>query len=202
MTSSQPSGCTGGSPVVEQSCRKRTIKIQDTSVDFSDSEKVITSSKTISFSATDDAVKGGKVEVYREGKLKITVSASSEGKWSAKIKEKDSGTRDYKVRYLDASGSEVAKSSTYRVKVDNEDPRITDLPLFFMKARGEKLWWDAKDNDDIDHYRYVFLNKSNSTKSKSFNVPIDAPVGIHVFQLTAYDEAGNRTIKRVLVRVR
>ncbi len=203
ILTSSPSGCTGGSPVVEQSCKGRKVKVMDTTISFSSKEKVLTSSKTISFSGSDEALLGGgKVELYREGKLKTTVSAKSDGSWSTKVKEKKNDTYEYKVRYLNASGGEIEVSATFRVKIDSEDPEITDLPLFFMIGRGEKLWWDAKDNDEIDHYRYVFLGKSNSTKSKSFNVPADAPTGLHTFQLTAYDEAGNRTVKRILIRVR
>jgi hypothetical protein len=202
ITSSSPSGCTGGSPVVEQSCKGRKVKIMDTTVNFSNSEKILTSEKTISFSGTDAELSGGMVEIYREGKLKTSEKVGSDGKWSLRVKEKKNGTYEYRVRYVNASGAEIEKSSEYRVKIDSEDPEITDLPLFLMKARGEKVWWMAKDNDEMDHYRYTFLGKSKSTKSKSFNIPADAPTGIHTFQLTAYDEAGNRTVRRILIRVR
>lgn len=203
ITSSSPSGCTGGSAVVERSCKGTKAKINDTTVNFSDSEKILTDSKEISFSGTDEALKnGGKVEIYREGKLKTTETPNADGKWSTKVKEKKDGTYEYRIRYIDAGGNEIEKSSEYRVKIDTEDPRITDLPLFLSKARGEKVWWEVKDNEEIDRYRYTFLGKSNSVKSKSFNIPANAPTGVHTFQLVAYDEAGNRTIKRVLIRVR
>ena len=202
VTASIPSGCTGGTAEVTRSCGKRKIKIQEETLDFSRSEKVLTDNKTISFSGSDESIKGGKVEIYREGDLKKTESVGDSGEWSLRMKEKKNGTYEYRVRYLDASGNEIDKSDEYRVKIDTEDPRITDLPLFLMKARGEKVWWTAKDNDEIDHYRYTFLGKSDSTKSKSFNIPANAPTGIHMFQLTAYDEAGNRTVKRILIRVR
>ena len=202
VTSSIPSGCTGGTAEVTRSCGKRKVKIQEETLDFSRSDKVLTDNKTISFRGSDESIKGGKVEIYREGDLKKTESVGDSGEWSLRMKEKKNGTYEYRVRYLDASGNEIDKSDEYRVKIDTEDPRITDLPLFLMKARGEKVWWTAKDNDEIDHYRYTFLGKSDSTKSKSFNVPANAPTGIHTFQLTAYDEAGNRTVKRILIRVR
>lgn len=185
-----------------RSCGKRKVKIQEEALDFSRSEKVLTDNKTISFRGSDESIKGGKVEIYRDGDLKKTESVGDSGEWSLRMKEKKNGTYEYRVRYLDASGNEIDKSDEYRVKIDTEDPRITDLPLFLMKARGEKVWWTAKDNDEMDHYRYTFLGKSDSTKSKSFNIPANAPTGIHTFQLTAYDEAGNRTVKRILIRVR
>ena len=202
ITTSIPSGCTGGTAEVTRSCGKRKVKIQEEALDFSRSEKVLTDNKTISFRGSDESIKGGKVEIYRDGDLKKTESVGDSGEWSLRMKEKKNGTYEYRVRYLDASGNEIDKSDEYRVKIDTEDPRITDLPLFLMKARGEKVWWTAKDNDEMDHYRYTFLGKSDSTKSKSFNIPANAPTGIHTFQLTAYDEAGNRTVKRILIRVR
>ena len=202
ITASMPSGCTGGTAEVTRSCGKRKVKIQEETLDFSRSEKVLTDNKTISFRGSDESIKGGKVEIYRGGDLKKTESVGDSGEWSLRMKEKKNGTYEYRVRYLDASGNEIDKSDEYRVKIDTEDPRITDLPLFLMKARGEKVWWTAKDNDEMDHYRYTFLGKSDSTKSKSFNIPANAPTGIHTFQLTAYDEAGNRTVKRILIRVR
>ena len=202
ITASMPSGCTGGTAEVTRSCGKRKVKIQEETLDFSRSEKVLTDNKTISFRGSDESRKGGKVEIYRGGDLKKTESVGDSGEWSLRMKEKKNGTYEYRVRYLDASGNEIDKSDEYRVKIDTEDPRITDLPLFLMKARGEKVWWTAKDNDEMDHYRYTFLGKSDSTKSKSFNIPANAPTGIHTFQLTAYDEAGNRTVKRILIRVR
>jgi len=202
ITASIPSGCTGGTAEVTRSCGKRKVKIQEETLDFSRSEKVLTDNKTISFRGSDESIKGGKVEIYRGGDLKKTESVGDSGEWSLRMKEKKNGTYEYRVRYLDASGNEIDKSDEYRVKIDTEDPRITDLPLFLMKARGEKVWWTAKDNDEMDHYRYTFLGKSDSTKSKSFNIPANAPTGIHTFQLTAYDEAGNRTVKRILIRVR
>jgi hypothetical protein len=86
--------------------------------------------------------------------------------------------------------------------VDDKDPEITDLPLVISKARGEKVWWDAKDNEDIDYYRYEFMGLWKTTKSKSFNIPANTPTGLHVFQLKVYDEVGNITSKSVLIRVR
>jgi hypothetical protein len=202
ITNSLPSGCTGGSPSVERSCSKRKVKINDTNYDFGKTQKIVTNNESLSFKGSDDALKGGKVEIYRNGKVKTTVSASSDGSWSTKVREKDNDTFKYKVRYIDAGGAEIEMSATFHIKVDDSDPKITDLPLFLFKARGEKVWWEAKDNDDIDHYRYTFLGLSKSTKSKSFNIPVNAPVGIHTFQLKVYDDAGNTKTKSILIRVR
>ena len=95
----------------------------------------MTDNKKVSFSGTDDALKnGGKVEIYRDGKLKTTKTPNADGKWSTDIKEKKNGTYEYRVRYVDASGNEIEKSDEYRVKIDTEDPRITDLPLFLSRC--------------------------------------------------------------------
>ncbi|QQS20813.1 MAG: hypothetical protein IPL87_04680 [Candidatus Moraniibacteriota bacterium] len=202
ITNMMPAGCAGGSPVVEEVCGKRKVEIQDEKVSFSSSERILTDSNRISFSGKEETLKGGRVEVYSgKDNVRKSETVADDGSWSLKVREKNSGTYDYRVRYIDRDGNVIATSDKYEVRVDTREPVITDLPLFFNIRRGEKLWWDAEDNQEIDYYRYTFLGKSKETKSKSFNVPIDAPVGMHSFQLTVYDEAGNRTVKRILIRV-
>lgn len=209
-----PAGCSGGNPNIEQSCTVDTsskgngefsrdpIKVIGEKARFSKREKFMTDDSKLTFKGSDADIKNGKVEIYREGKLKDSTKVSSSGDWSIKVTERENGTFRYAVRYLDASGNEVDKSASYSILVDDKDPEITDLPLILSKARGEKVWWDAKDNEDIDYYRYEFLGLWKTTKSKSFNIPANTPTGLHVFQLKVYDEVGNITSKSVLIRVR
>lgn len=208
-----PAGCSGGSPDIERSCAadastrkgelsRESIKVIGEKTKFGKREDFMTDDSKLSFKGSDSDIKNGKVEIYREGKLKDSTKVDSNGDWSIKVTEKENGTSRYAVLYIDADGNEVDKSASYNIFVDDKDPEITDLPRFLTKSRGEKVWWDAKDNEDIDHYRYQFLGYWKTTKSKSFNIPADAPVGLHVFQLKVYDDVGNSTSKTILIRVR
>ncbi len=209
-----PSGCSGGNPDIEQSCTvdvssnnrgkfsRDPIEVVGEKTKFGKRDKIMTNDSRLSFKGSDDDIKNGKVEVYREGKLKDKTSVNGNGDWSIKVTEKENGSFRYSIRYLDMNGNEIDKSATYTIFVDDKDPEITDLPLFLSKARGEKVWWDAVDNKDIDHYRYQFLGYWKTTKSKSFNIPANTPVGIHMFELKVYDDVGNSTSKTILIRVR
>lgn len=213
IATSAPSGCTGGNPDIERSCAsdastrkgelsRGSIKVIGEKTKFGKREDFMTDDPSLSFKGSDSDIKNGKVEIYRDGKLKDSTKVDGEGNWSIKVTEKENGTSRYAVRYIDADGNEVDKSASYNIFVDDEDPEITDLPRFLTKARGEKVWWDAKDNEDIDHYRYQFLGYWKETKSKSFNIPANTPTGLHMFQLKVYDDVGNSTSKTILIRVR
>lgn len=208
-----PAGCSGGNPDIERSCAsdastrkgelsRGSIKVIGEKTKFGKREDFMTDDPSLSFKGSDSDIKNGKVEIYRDGKLKDSTKVDGDGNWSIKVTEKENGTSRYAVRYIDADGNEVDKSASYNIFVDDEDPEITDLPRFLTKARGEKVWWDAKDNEDIDHYRYQFLGYWKETKSKSFNIPANTPTGLHVFQLKVYDDVGNSTSKTILIRVR
>lgn len=208
-----PAGCSGGNPDIERSCAsdastrkgelsRGSIKVIGEKTKFGKREDFMTDDPSLSFKGSDSDIKNGKVEIYRDGKLKDSTKVDGDGNWSIKVTEKENGTSRYAVRYIDADGNEVDKSASYNIFVDDEDPEITDLPRFLTKARGEKVWWDAKDNEDIDHYRYQFLGYWKETKSKSFNIPANTPTGLHMFQLKVYDDVGNSTSKTILIRVR
>lgn len=208
-----PAGCSGGNPDIERSCAsdastrkgelsRGSIKVIGEKTKFGKRDDFMTDDSKLSFKGSDADIKNGKVEIYREGKLKDSTKVDGDGNWSIKVTENESGTSRYAVRYIDANGNEVDKSASYNVFVDDKDPEITDLPRFLTKSRGEKVWWDAQDNEDIDHYRYQFLGYWKTTKSKSFNIPANTPTGLHMFQLKVYDDVGNSTSKTILIRVR
>ena len=208
-----PAGCAGGNPNTERSCAagasdrkgefsRDPIKVIGEKTKFGKRDDFMTDDSKLSFKGSDADIKNGKVEIYREGKLKDSTKVDGDGNWSIKVTEKENGTSRYAVRYIDANGNEVDKSASYNVFVDDKDPEITDLPRFLTKSRGEKVWWDAQDNEDIDRYRYQFLGYWKTTKSKSFNIPANTPTGLHMFQLKVYDDVGNSTSKTILIRVR
>jgi hypothetical protein len=87
-------------------------------------------------------------------------------------------------------------------KKDKEDPKFTDLPLFLNKSRGDVIWWKAKDNRDIHHYRYYFDGGNVKTKKRHFIIPPNTRPGMYILRVKAYDEAGNTKSRYVTVRVR
>lgn len=87
-------------------------------------------------------------------------------------------------------------------KKDKEDPKFTDLPLFLNKNRGDMVWWKAKDNEKVHHYRYKFNGAEVKTKKAHFYIPVSTPRGIYLATVYAYDKAGNRVKRIVTIRVR
>lgn len=141
VTLSLPEGCTGGDPELEQSCvltdegptaitdDNRPIKIEGEKQKFSKGDTFYSKEKKISFQGGNSDIANGRVKIYEGSSLKKEVTAGSDGKWKASIKVKKSDDYKFKLEYYNASGAKIAESSKYVVKVDDKDPKITDLPL-------------------------------------------------------------------------
>jgi hypothetical protein len=92
-------------------------------------------------------------------------------------------------------------------KKDKTKPKITDLPSFLRKHRGDKVWWAATDkkktaNNGISYYRYSFGGKTyTKTKNPSLIVPANMTRGIHQLKVKAYDKAGNSASKTTTILV-
>jgi hypothetical protein len=96
-----PAGCSGGNPNIEQSCTVDTsskgngefsrdpIKVIGEKARFSKREKFMTDDSKLTFKGSDADIKNGKVEIYREGKLKDSTKVSSSGDWSIKVTERE-----------------------------------------------------------------------------------------------------------------
>jgi hypothetical protein len=95
---------------------------------------------------------------------------------------------------------QLTQSCEYEKK-DKEDPKITDLPLFLKKHRGEKIWWKATDNKSIDYYTYNFDGKKVKTTRKHFFLPVSTSRGIHMLRLKAFDKAGNSKSRLVTILI-
>lgn len=194
--------------VVQSDIDVEKPKFKSTSDDkrtkISSSKKMYARDRKFSFKGDVDGLNGGKVVAYVNGDEYKDVDIKK-GEWKISVKTKKDATYSVKFKFYDANDNEVDESSKYYVKVDTEDPDIYDLPSFLTKSRGEKLWWKAKDNKKIDYYKYSFVGgaiKSKETKSASMIIPMNAPSGVHTMRVTAYDKAGNKDTKYVVVRVR
>jgi hypothetical protein len=179
-----------------------SLKVANKKVTFGQAKKINTKSKTISFKGNNSLIADGSVQLYRGGTLVQTATADATGAWNLKLKEKKDTTVTFYLHYLDGAGVELGTSAGYKIKIDSQKPKITNLPIFLTKTKGAKIWWEAKDNIKVTSYKISFLGKTKTTKSKAFTVPLDAPAGLHILNLKAYDAMGNSTSRLVTVRVR
>jgi len=219
VISSSPANCDSSNAVTLEECEyageedeevtdtievsKPKIKIgSEKKVSFSKSKKVRSKSKKFSFKGSAEGLIGGAVQVWVNGKLKKEVDILDDDSWKVKVKVKKNETYSFKFKYIDSDGNEVDKSGKYYVKVDSKKPEITDLPTFLNKRPGDKVWWKATDNDKVKYYKYYFNGKKKETKSASMIIPANTPKGVYTLQVRAYDKAGNKVRKYVVVRVR
>ena len=172
------------------------------SIKLSGKKKVYSRETKVKFKGSVDGLSGGKVQIYVDKKLKYTFNIDSDGRWDKKIKLKDGKNHTVKFKYLDGSDNVVKESSRYTVKVDTKKPKFKKMPSFLVKHRGDKIWWKATDNNKVKYYRYYFNGKKKKTKRGSFIVPANMPRGLHTLKIKAYDKAGNKAIKYVVINVR
>jgi hypothetical protein len=219
VISGSPEGCTGGSPVLEQDCipggdsdpdpveitdKDRPIKVEGDKKNFGKKSSFYSDDKSVSFQGGNSDIANGKVKILEDGDVKKEITVGADGNWKSSYKVKKDGSYKFKVAYFDSNGAQVAESSEQKVKVDTTDPKFTDLPLALSKKRGEKIWWKAEDEDDgkIDHFEVSFRGKKKETEKYSFNVPADAPRGLHILKVRIFDKAGNTTTRRVTILVK
>ncbi len=170
-------------------------------------EKIYSRDGKLSFKGEVAGLDGGTVKLYRDGK-EVESEKINGTSWSIKHKEKKDGTRDYRMKFFDNVGVEVGETSRYDIRTDTKEPKIVDLPTYLVKSRGEMVWWKAKDDNEVDYYRYI-LSKVGSDKEKKksiekayFHIPLDMEPGMYTFSLKAYDKARNKTEKVIMIRVR
>ncbi len=229
VLTSIPSGCVGGvSPVLSESCTytapaaggvdvnnftpKVKLKGVGKKIKLKKHKKVYIRKKKLSFKGDIDDLAGGRVEIYVDGDLKETATIGSDGKWKMKVKIKKSGKHKLRFKYFNAAGDYIGESSRYYIKIDTRKPRFIHLPSFLTKYRGNVVHFEATDSkskkvktkkkNKIKYYKYYFLGKKVKTKKSSFIIPKDTPRGLHTLKVRAYDKAGNKTTKYVVIRVR
>ncbi len=159
--------------------------------------------KEFSFKGDDNALAGGEVRLYKGSSKEDKDSVGSNGEWQLKVKEKDNKTYDYKIKYYDASGKEI-KSKKFSVKVDAQDPELTDLPAKLYKTKGAVVWWKAKDNLAITRFKVYFNGKIDNINADqngkdvetkaTFTLPSDILAGTYPIDIRIYDKAGNTTL--------
>lgn len=164
---------------------------------------------TLKGTKTDAA--NGTVTIFgktRKGGTKTigTTDISSDGSWSYRLPKEKSGTERYALTYTDQAGNVSTRSSWFTVIRDTQDPTFSDLPLTITLRRGDKISFPAMDDETkIDKYT-VKLSPAMKTSRKQqedfYIVPTRIQDGTYVLTVSAYDKAGNRARKSILVTVR
>ncbi len=227
ITSNSPASCTGGSPVTTQSCTYTSV---DAGTDFNDftpkvklkglkkkykldrKKKIYLKEKKLSFRGTTLELIGGKVQLFIDGKLEDEAIIGADGKWKLGEKVKKSGAHKLRFKYFDSAGNFVGESSSYKFKIDTKKPKFIDLPGYLTKRAGDKVHFEATDTkskkikakkgNKIKYYKYYFLGKKHKTKDPYFVIPAGTPKGLHTLKVRAYDKAGNKAKKTVIINVR
>jgi len=166
-------------------------------------------SKKLAFSSQAEGLAGGKVKLFIDGKLKDEATIRSDGKWKVGKKIKKNGRYKIKFKYFDQNGNLIGESKRYKIKVDTKKPKIFNLPKFLTKRAGEVVYFQATDKkkigkgrNGIKRYKFYFLHKKYKNKNPKFTIPANTPRGLHLLKVRAYDKAGNKTTRLVLIRVR
>ncbi len=223
VISSSPDGCVGGSPVLEEDCvynntTDSTINDIDPDVRIKYHRKryrlnkkktIYLKSKKLAFSSRAEGLAGGKVKLFIDGKLKDEATIKGDGKWKVGKKIKKNGRYKIKFKYFDQNGNLIGESKRYKIKVDTKKPKIFNLPKFLTKRAGEVVYFQATDKkkigkgrNGIKRYKFYFLHKKYKSKNPKFTIPANTPRGLHLLKVRAYDKAGNKTTRLVLIRVR
>jgi hypothetical protein len=175
-------------------------------------KKVYLKERKLSFKGAIEELVGGQVQLFIDGKLKEMAEIGSDGEWKMSEKVKKSGNHKLRFKYLDAGGNFVGESSKYKIKIDTRKPKFIDLPSYLTKYRGDRVHFEATDvkskklkaskRNKIKYYKYYFQGKKVKTKEPYFTVPANTPRGLHTLKVRAYDKAGNKTKKTIVIRVR
>lgn len=206
QTDYQVSFSVDAEPVVEEEPDPQdapaAIDIPKPKVKIDDEKKTLLSyfkdNKKIKFYGEIEQIAGGEVKINKNGKLSETALIDQAGKWEAKLKFKES--TQVKLYFYDKEGNEVG-TKKYRIRIDDEDPEFADLPLSLKKKPGDKIWWKATDNKKVDYYKYEVAGKMEKTENDFFYLPKDISKGPHTVKISAYDKAGNKAVRSVMVLV-
>jgi plastocyanin len=229
VVSTIPAVCTGGSPVLEQSCTyippvvvgggdfndftpKVKLKGLKKKYKLDRKKKLYLKKKKVKFRGKAKELVGKKVQLFIDGKLQDEDVIGEDGKWKLGDNIKKSGSHKIRFKYFDEAGNFIGESSKYKIKIDTKKPRFIKLPRFLTKRVGDKVTFEATDSkskkiktskgNKIKYYKYYFDGKKHKTKKPYFYIPKGTAKGLHTLKIRAYDKAGNKAKRTVVIRVR
>ncbi len=184
--------------------RPRTkISNQKKKVKLSKHHTTYITKRHVTFSGTNEYLKGGKVKIYnKKEKIGETTISNATGKWSGTIAFRNGRSYKLTFRFYDKHGNKIDTKGAYKIFVDTEKPVFTDLPRKLTKRPGQRIWWKVTDNHKIKRYRYFWRGKKVKTRNAYFVVPAHTPRGTYKLEVRAYDKAGNKADRVVRVTVR
>lgn len=150
---------------------------------------------------TDPNLANGQVKIYKGNKLWKTITIDAEGAWSQILKLKDKFSGWLKIRQYDQYGT-LLSSNKAKIKVDKEKPIFTKfITPYFNISKGDRLYWEATDNQGIDNYKTYFNGYIKNNDKAFYDIPKETKNGLYTIRVKAYDKAGNIQTKQTWVRV-
>ena len=150
----------------------------------------------------DPNLANGTVKIYKGNSLWKTVTVDASGAWSKTLSLANDASKTIKLQFYDALGN-LLGSKHAKVNVDTEAPKFTKfISANYVVARGDKVYWEAKDNDKVEKYKVYFNGHIATVKSARYTVPGVTLPGIYTIKVRAYDPVGNSASKSVTIVVR
>ncbi len=183
-------------PKIKKIYKKKKIKL-------SKRKTVYLARRRVTFSGTQEALKGGVVKIYNNKEKLGRVNISSRtGKWTKSISFSNGKTYKLRFKFYNDKGELIKSKGVYKIFIDTRRPHFKKMPLRLIKYPGARVWWEAEDNHRIKYYRYTWRGKTYKTTTPSFIITRSTPRGIYTLIIRAYDKAGNKTEKNVTIIVR
>ena len=159
------------SPSVSADANRPDLTIDGDTSRLKSGKTFYSGTKTISFKGETESMENGYVKIYNRKDLLKTSSIGSDGKWDQDVHIDDSGLAKISFKYFSSSDELLKETGEFKIFIDTEDPKFTDLPKILRKRPGDMIWWKAKDNNEISYYRYYLNGKIKKTTHKYFYLP-------------------------------
>ncbi|KKQ51171.1 MAG: hypothetical protein US70_C0022G0047 [Parcubacteria group bacterium GW2011_GWD2_38_11] len=199
-TSSIPSGCVGGNPILSQKCTfaetdNTTLQISCSSFTYTDwsvCQPDSTQSRTVLSSIPTECSGGDPILTQSCSYTPSGCSLFDYSDWSSC--ENNQQTRT--VTTSSPSGCvggnpQLTQScdSNDKKKVADKKPKISSLPVTLNKNRGDRIWWKAK---NAKSYKVTFNGKTVTKRTASYIVPLNVGRGPHLLKVKAYSKSGGK----------
>lgn len=173
-------------------------------IDLSENESVSLRSNKFVFRGTVPGLeKGDIVQIIKNGKLLANRKINVRKRWHLRTKQVRNITSIYQFRYLDKETKKrIQLSPEYELLVDRVKPRFIDFKKSISASPGDFVTWTATDNDRIKYYQVKFHGKKHNVIEARFRIPNNTKRGISKLAVTAFDQAENRSTKKMSIRVR
>jgi hypothetical protein len=169
-------------------------------------------------SGTISDAKNGTLYIYQRntngGKHLIeTVSIDENGNWDYNLKDiKKNKTITLYFKTIDDNFNESSFSSPYRIYLDKNDPtfdKTKTLNNSIINNTSRTINFQATDDETaVSFYKLKLIQKNKviknwrKQKDNFYIVPQDVPLGTYILLIRAYDKAGNKAEKRVMIIVK